>query len=81
MGRLRYVLFCRNGEKAVDGGTGICYTIIWYFTVLVWLSWQSMQNALRSLLDFPKGFLHAFPPSAPPSTEVSAPNVAIFFVR
>ena len=41
MGRLRYVLFCRNGEKAVDGGTGICYTIIWYFTVLVWLSWQS----------------------------------------
>ena len=41
MERLRYVLFCRNGEKAVDGGTGICYTIIWYFTVLVWLSWQS----------------------------------------
>ena len=41
MGRLRYVLFFRNGEKAVDGGTGICYTIIWYFTVLVWLSWQS----------------------------------------
>ena len=41
MGRLRYVLFCRNGEKAVDGGTGICYTITWYFTVLVWLSWQS----------------------------------------
>ena len=40
-GRLRYVLFCWNGEKAVDGGTGICYTIIWYFTVLVWLSWQS----------------------------------------
>ena len=51
MGRLRYVLFCRNGEKTVDGGTGICYTVIWYFTVLVWLSWQSSSLVMsRSLM-------------------------------
>ena len=40
-GRLRYVLFSHAAKKVVDGGGGVCYTVIWYFTVLVWLSWQS----------------------------------------